>query len=140
MHPQVVFSLLAVTLAFTTTIYYVRIPTDLSSGLSNKSSSGYWGHPNAEFDWCEFNYLSSFYVAEPVNSFSMLSFLVVIFRLSKHLRSALRDCPHAYMLLFEIGLVAVGSFAFHATLQYRCVVFLASNYLSFLLRCCFSLL
>ena len=119
MHPKVVFSLLAVTLAFTTTIYYVRIPTDLSSGLSNKSSSGYWGHPNAEFDWCEFNYLSSFYVAEPINSFTMISFFVVIFRLYKHLGSSLYSCSHAHALLIEIGLVAVGSFAFHATLQYR---------------------
>ena len=119
MHPRVVFVLLGLTLAFTTTIYYVRIPSDLSAGLSNKSSSGYWGLPNAEFDWCEFNYLSSFYVAEPVNSFTMISFFVVIFRLFKYLRSALHSCLHAHALLIEIGLVAIGSFAFHATLQYK---------------------
>ena len=119
MNPQIVFVLLGLILVCTTTIYYVRIPSDLSAGLSNKSGAGYWGVPNAEFDWCEFNYLSSFYVAEPINSFTMLSFFVVIFRLYKHLGSSLYSCSHAHALLIEIGLVAVGSFAFHATLQYR---------------------
>jgi hypothetical protein len=123
MQPRFVFAILAITLTFTTTIYYVRVPSDLRAGLSNKSNPGFWGQPNAEFDWCEFNYLSSFYVAEPINSFSMLSFLVVVFRLQRHFRSVLRSCPHAPLLLFEIVLVAVGSFAFHATLRYRSVPF-----------------
>lgn len=118
MQPGFVFAILGVTLTFTTTIYYLRIPQDLSAGLSNKSSEGYWGKPNAEFDWCEFNYLSSFYVAEPVNSFSMMSFFIVVFRLQRHFRTVLRTCPHAPRLLLEIALVAAGSFAFHATLRY----------------------
>jgi hypothetical protein len=121
MQPGFVFAILGVTLTFTTTIYYLRIPQDLSAGLSNKSSEGYWGKPNAEFDWCEFNYLSSFYVAEPVNSFSMMSFFIVVFRLQRHFRTVLRTCPHAPRLLLEIALVAAGSFAFHATLRYRLV-------------------
>jgi hypothetical protein len=119
MHPGIVLATLGLTLMFTTTIYYVRIPPDLSSGLSNRSSSGYWGIPNAEFDWCEFNYVTSFYIAEPINSFSMISFFVVVFRIFKHFRPVLSTCANANMLLFEIVLVALGSFAFHATLQYR---------------------
>ena len=121
MHPRFVLALLGLTLIFTTTIYYVRIPSELSSGLSNQSSAGYWGNPNAEFDWCEFNYLSFFYIAEPVNSFSMISFFIVVFRIFSHFRLILRTCSHVHILLIEIVLVAVGSFAFHATLQYRLV-------------------
>ena len=119
MHPRFVFALLGLILSFTTTIYYVRIPSDLRSGLSNRSNTGYWGVPNAEFDWCEYNYKTFFHIAEPVNSFSMISFFYVICRIFKQLRSILRSCTHAHLLLFEIGLVAIGSFAFHATLQYE---------------------
>jgi dihydroceramidase len=118
MSPRFVFALLGFILAITTTIYYVRIPSELSSGLSNKSNTGYWGPPNSEFDWCEFNYLSSFYIAEPVNSFSMISFFVVIFRLFKHLRSILHTCTHSLFIFCEVCVVAVGSFFFHATLRY----------------------
>ena len=118
MHPAAVFVVLFSICICTTTIYFARVPDNLSKGLANMSKVGYWGPPNAEFDWCEYNHLSSFYIAEPVNSYSMLSFAFVIHAILSSTSPILHTCTHAPWILLEVAVIAAGSFAFHSTLQY----------------------
>ena len=118
MRPAAVFTVLFSICMCTTTIYFARVPESLKHGLANISKVGYWGAPNAEFDWCEYNHLSSFYIAEPVNSYTMVSFGFVVYSLLSSMLPTLQKCTHAKWILVEVAVIAVGSFAFHSTLQY----------------------
>merc|ERR1711934_283612 len=42
----------------------------------NSGHQGYWGDPTSSIDWCESNYVVSFYIAEFWNTIS--SFLMVV--------------------------------------------------------------
>jgi len=59
----------------TLNLYYFRPPEKLTNG-HEISKSGPYGAPNAEFDWCEKNYLSFDWCAEPWNTFTSLLFCV----------------------------------------------------------------
>lgn len=117
MQPFFVLCVLLCICSLTTTIYWFRIPASLtSSRFKPLTEIGYWGIPNAEFDWCEPNHLYSPYLAEPVNCLTMIPFIMVVIVLY-------RKCPvhfkHSRLLLLETMLIAIGSFLFHATLQYK---------------------
>jgi len=40
------------------------------------STVGWWGHPTASIDWCEENYVVSYYIAEFWNTISNLAMIV----------------------------------------------------------------
>lgn len=78
---------------------------------------GFWGPPTASIDWCEPNYLVSFYVAEWWNTISnfVLFFLglfgaIVSWKQKLEWRSII-----LYLCIAGVGL---GSAAFHGTLLY----------------------
>ena len=81
--------------------------------------TGYWGAPNALKDYCEANYVVSYYFAEFFNTISSIPFFI----------QAVIGCylTHKYatkefrfkLCYFSLMFVGFGSFLFHATLQYR---------------------
>jgi hypothetical protein len=93
---------------------------DTLVATESKGKEGHWGRPNAEFDWCELNYMESTFVAEPFNTFtSLLYFVSAAFGWVLHqpLPSGGLRLVERLMLLFVV-LIGVGSTAFHATLLY----------------------
>lgn len=81
--------------------------------------SGYWGEPNALKDFCEANYVVSYYFAEFFNSISAIPWFIqaVIgcYLTNKYATKEFRYKVCYFTLMFS----AFGSFLFHATLQYK---------------------
>eukprot|EP00933_Yihiella_yeosuensis_P055545 TRINITY_DN54382_c0_g1_i1.p1 TRINITY_DN54382_c0_g1~~TRINITY_DN54382_c0_g1_i1.p1 ORF type:complete len:295 (+),score=31.78 TRINITY_DN54382_c0_g1_i1:107-991(+) len=111
MTPRTAALVLSLLMCFTVTCYFFRIPDD----LRRKGNAGLWGSPNAEFNWCEPDYLTVDFIAEPVNTISNLGmvFLPLLF-LSSHPKL---DGDIIGLALLEIS-IGVGSICFHATLRY----------------------
>mmetsp|Transcript_4997 Transcript_4997/g.18695 ORF Transcript_4997/g.18695 Transcript_4997/m.18695 type:complete len:295 (-) Transcript_4997:442-1326(-) len=110
MKPWFAAAVLAFLMCFTLTCYFFKIPDD----LRRKGKEGRWGPPNAEFNWCEPDYLVADWLAEPVNTVSNMAIMVppMIF-LATH--PASRDICVVATLQAAIG---AGSVLFHATLRY----------------------
>uniref|UniRef100_A0AAY4D880 Alkaline ceramidase n=1 Tax=Denticeps clupeoides TaxID=299321 RepID=A0AAY4D880_9TELE len=86
---------------------------------------GYWGTPTSTLDWCEDNYVVSFYVAEFWNTVSnLIMILPPIYGAIKTFKDGLET---RYVFAF-LGLAAVGigSWCFHMTLLYEMQVSLQS--------------
>ncbi|KAF9112958.1 Alkaline ceramidase 3 [Mortierella sp. AM989] len=103
--------------------------------------AGYWGPPTASIDWCEDNYVWSYYIAEFFNSFSSFAMILLgeaacysISRLessmvrrarsstSSHTSTKAASTPSLFRfkLAFRtITVVGIGSFLFHATLLHK---------------------
>ncbi|OQR91029.1 alkaline ceramidase 3-like [Achlya hypogyna] len=82
---------------------------------------GYWGPPTSSVDWCEDNYVWSYYIAEWWNSWSNIPPLVLAVYAMYKSRQALTDTtqPMSIRLAYLVPLVVfAGSFAFHSTLTY----------------------
>ncbi|AMD20825.1 HDR083Cp [Eremothecium sinecaudum] len=79
---------------------------------------GYWGQPSATIDWCEENYVVSYYFAEWSNTVSNSIFFVLSFYL---LYSGIRHNLESRFILTSLGfgLVGFGSWLFHMSLQYK---------------------
>ncbi|KAG0203588.1 Alkaline ceramidase 3 [Mortierella sp. GBA30] len=45
--------------------------------MGNHDHKGYWGPPTSSIDWCEDNYVVSFYIAEFFNSFSSFAMIIL---------------------------------------------------------------
>jgi len=77
--------------------------------------AGFWGPITANYDWCENNYVISYYIAEFFNTLS--SFPIALAGLS-FVRVAIRNRYGAPFVFAGLGLfvVGVGSIAFHGTL------------------------
>ena len=77
--------------------------------------SGYWGPITANIDWCEPNYVHSYYVAEMFNCLSSIPiFLLGVHGLVLGVRQGYQKrFLVAFLLLAVVGL---GSVAFHGTL------------------------
>ncbi|KAJ6575432.1 alkaline phytoceramidase [Mycena capillaripes] len=79
---------------------------------------GFHGNVTATIDWCEENYQFSHYIAEMVNTFSNL--VTIGFAVYGGYLCIAESLPHRFMLGYAgIGLVGLGSFYFHATLQFQ---------------------
>lgn len=79
------------------------------------NSHGFWGPVTSVIDWCERNYVHTYFVAELFNTLSNVAFLAVgIAGTYRAWRAGLE----ARFVLFFLGvcLVGIGSMAFHATL------------------------
>lgn len=86
---------------------------------TNAYSDGIWGPVTATLDWCEANYQFSRYIAEITNTLSNLVPISLAFFGAKKVLDHDLPCKN-WALLGQLGfaLVGIGSFAFHATLQY----------------------
>ena len=86
---------------------------------SNGTSShlvGYWGEPTSTIDWCEHNYVHSFYIAEFWNTLSNLSFVLLgIYGLSHSIKHGFEWRFHAQFI--AVIITGIGSAMFHGTLQ-----------------------
>ncbi|KAG0246032.1 ceramidase-domain-containing protein [Mortierella sp. GBAus27b] len=94
---------------------------------------GYWGQPTSSVDWCEDNYVISYYVAEFFNAFSSFAMILLgevaclsISRLQSSIEQSAASSPSRIPRLFRfklafrtITVVGIGSFLFHATLLHR---------------------
>uniref|UniRef100_A0A3Q2Y1C8 Alkaline ceramidase n=1 Tax=Hippocampus comes TaxID=109280 RepID=A0A3Q2Y1C8_HIPCM len=79
---------------------------------------GYWGRPTSTLDWCEENYVVSYYIAEFWNTVSnLIMILPPICGAIQTFRDGLEFC---YILSFlGLAAVGVGSWCFHMTLLYE---------------------
>ncbi|XP_056100456.1 alkaline ceramidase 3 [Rhinichthys klamathensis goyatoka] len=79
---------------------------------------GYWGTPTSTLDWCEENYVVSYYIAEFWNTVSNLIMIL------PPIYGAIQMCKDGLEVRYVwsfLGLAAVGigSWSFHMTLQYE---------------------
>ncbi len=82
-----------------------------------KDAQGFWGRPTATIDWCEANYVVSYYVAEWWNTLSNVALLVLgVYGVRMCLREGMRDNVDLLLLFGLIAVVGIGSAAFHGTL------------------------
>lgn len=81
------------------------------------SKAGYWGNPTASEDWCEYNYVRSFYIAEYWNSITSLTHCILA---AYGLALAFKQNWKRRFLfpLIAFFFVGVGSIAFHGTLTF----------------------
>ncbi|KAF9962499.1 Alkaline ceramidase 3 [Mortierella alpina] len=77
---------------------------------------GYWSPNTASVDWCENNYVVTYYIAEFWNTISSL-FIIMLGELGLHL------CPtkeRRFKVAFRtISVVGIGSTLFHGTLRHK---------------------
>src|SRR5271165_4784436 len=79
--------------------------------------AGFWGTPTSTVDWCEVNYAVTPYVCEFFNTLSSLAMVAAgVLGVVLHRRVFDRWTLSAFGLL---GLVGVGSVAFHGTLRFE---------------------
>jgi dihydroceramidase len=121
MQPWVPLVVLSSISCLTTSLYYFSTPDSLSAKVDNSAASswGFWGRPTAEFNWCERDYVHSYYVAETWNTFtSLLYILPALYGGFIVARSGKLQKRHV-ALMTSMVLVGLGSAAFHATLLYK---------------------
>lgn len=83
---------------------------------------GYWGERTAALDWCESNYTWSYYIAEFFNTISSLP--AAFFALyAMHLTYKYGYDKRFVVVNLMLGLVGLGSAAFHGTLLYTGQIF-----------------
>ncbi|TFK19965.1 phytoceramidase [Coprinopsis marcescibilis] len=91
---------------------------NLTSVAPYLQKQGIWGPVTATLDWCEVNHQFSPYIAEMANTLSNL-FTVGIALAGLH-EAAVQKLPPRYIMGYlGVALVGIGSFFFHATLQYH---------------------
>ena len=86
--------------------------------LSDHDHIGFWGAPSSSIDWCERNYVVSWWIAEFWNTISNVAIIA----------AGLFNCYQAYRYRMDtrfrwlglgLALIGCGSFAFHGTLLYN---------------------
>lgn len=89
----------------------------LLSHLAPDPQQGYWSPGTASVDWCEANYAYTAYVAELFNVLSMLPMLVLSV-VGNVLAVRYRYGTSFVVVYSLLGVIALGSALFHATLHY----------------------
>lgn len=83
-----------------------------------EDNRGYFPNVTSSIDWCEPNYINSYYIAEFYNSFSNILF--IISGIYGVLLSKKFGYEKRYWLQYAFNIiVGLGSFCFHATLQFE---------------------
>lgn len=120
MRPIVVGIVLALVLFACLIPYYFSIPDTINASVRNAKAKteGYWGKPDADFNWCEPDYQYTFYIAEPFNTFSSFFYvLATVFGIVFHSQHKIEQ--FYYFLLSILTWMGLGSVAFHASLRYK---------------------
>ncbi|KAJ3100955.1 Alkaline ceramidase 3 [Phlyctochytrium bullatum] len=86
--------------------------------LTPAGLKGHWGKPTSTLDWCEENYIVSYYIAEFWNSLSN-AFYTNLAVLGLFLCYKIGAETRAYLAFLSLFVVGVGSFLFHATLLFE---------------------
>lgn len=110
MKPWLAALILAMIMSVAIVCYFFRIPED----LRRIGKAGRWGPPNAEFNWCEPDYLMVDWMAEPVNTISNVA-TILSSAVFLYLHEATWDNAIIAGLQVAIG---IGSVFFHASLRY----------------------
>ncbi|CAH1399152.1 unnamed protein product [Nezara viridula] len=85
-------------------------------------NNGYWGEPTATIDWCEENYVYSYYIAEMTNTITNL--IMIILPLWGIMEVIKQELDWRFIYLHSsILIVGLGSWAFHMTLLYGMQLF-----------------
>ena len=86
--------------------------------VDTKDIIGYWGEPTSTLDWCEKNYVVSYYVAEAWNTITNLSMIIppIYGFISAYNQGIERRYLICYALLLLTG---IGSWMFHMTLLFE---------------------
>ena len=85
--------------------------------LRNNRVQGYWGAVEASIDWCEHNYVVSFFVAEWWNTLSNIVMVVLgLWAMVMAWRAGLD--PRFWLGQGACALIGFGSFAFHVSLTH----------------------
>ncbi|KZO92281.1 alkaline phytoceramidase [Calocera viscosa TUFC12733] len=90
---------------------------------AGQKTFGFWGPHTSSIDWCEDNYVNFPYIAETWNTFSNIPYML----LGLHGALHTAGLPHrTRLVLLHLGVAAigVGSFVFHATLNWYAQVLL----------------
>eukprot|EP01084_Bolivina_argentea_P157382 274273_1 len=99
-----------------TTPQNIQQPTAI---LNISNIRPYYGLPNGDFDWCEYNYFHTKYIAEPWNTISSFTYsILAIFDIQFYLYSTPNPNYHILLALFLQIIIGMGSTSFHATLRY----------------------
>eukprot|EP01083_Nonionella_stella_P094803 266094_1 len=82
-------------------------------------SKGFWGETDALIDWCEANYVISYFIAEFYNTISSLpiTVLAIVGIICTLWNNQLKEMRFIVTFI-NLGLVGLGSAAFHMTLRY----------------------
>lgn len=81
-------------------------------------TEGFWGPPTSTIDWCEENYVVSFFIAEFINTLSNSFFiLLAVYAMSSSIKN--RFELRFTLISFGFALVGIGSWLFHMTLKYE---------------------
>ncbi|KZL77695.1 alkaline ceramidase [Colletotrichum tofieldiae] len=82
-----------------------------------ETQEGFWGKPTSTINWCEEDYVVSYFAAEAVNTLTNLLFIAIGVR---GVYNCIRFNYDTAFLVAYCGylLVGCGSFAFHASLTY----------------------
>ncbi|KAG8776846.1 hypothetical protein FRC12_000673 [Ceratobasidium sp. 428] len=94
---------------------------------AGQATYGFWGEHTATIDWCEDNYTHTRYIAERYNTISNIPFIALglygAYRSLTEIPAPMRRwryaAPH-----FGIACIGIGSFIFHATLNWYAQVLL----------------
>lgn len=84
--------------------------------LTEFSQLPFWGAPTSTIDWCEPNYKFSRFVAEPLNTISNLSFVLLGLMGAFHEMNEHSKRSYIFMYLM-VSCIGLGSMAFHGTLS-----------------------
>jgi dihydroceramidase len=77
----------------------------------------FWGLPTSTIDWCEPNYETTRFMAEPLNTISNLSF--IIFGLIGAIHESQQRSKRSYVFMhLTVTAIGLGSAAFHGTLTF----------------------
>jgi len=84
---------------------------------TDRNLPGYWDPVNSTIDWCELNYVYTFYIAELWNTLTNVPFILggawMAYRFAKN------GIPWRYVWVHIGGMmIGIGSFGFHCTLQW----------------------
>lgn len=81
-------------------------------------TEGFWGPTTSTIDWCEENYVVSFFIAEFINTLSNSFFiLLAVYAMWSSIKN--RFELRFTLISFGFALVGIGSWLFHMTLKYE---------------------
>ncbi|KZT55676.1 alkaline phytoceramidase [Calocera cornea HHB12733] len=90
---------------------------------AGQKTFGFWGAHTSSIDWCEDNYVNFPYIAETWNSFSNISYLFLGIHGALH-TVGLPHRERLVLLHLGVACIGIGSFIFHATLNWYAQVLL----------------
>ncbi|CEL53531.1 Alkaline ceramidase 3 OS=Homo sapiens GN=ACER3 PE=1 SV=3 [Rhizoctonia solani AG-1 IB] len=94
---------------------------------SGQKAYGFWGNHTATIDWCEDNYTHTQYIAEWYNTVSNIPFIALGLYGAYYSLTEIPSAMHRWRFAaphFGIACVGLGSFIFHATLNWYAQVLL----------------